>query len=154
MILQYTGNYNLKKPEGTDVVNIDDLNGNMDILDAEVAKKVDKVSGKGLSTNDFTTTEKQKLAGIEAGAQVNTVTSVNGKTGAVSLAPSDVGAATAAQGAKADNALPKAGGTLTGNVVANTGTDYTTKRVRNIRFKTGADFTTSELAVGDIGFIY
>lgn len=33
--------------------------------------KVDKVSGKGLSTNDFTTTEKSKLAGIQAGAQVN-----------------------------------------------------------------------------------
>ena len=27
--------------------------------------KVDKVSGKDLSTNDFTTAEKQKLAGIE-----------------------------------------------------------------------------------------
>lgn len=33
--------------------------------------KVDKVSGKGLSTNDYTTAEKEKLAGIEAGAQVN-----------------------------------------------------------------------------------
>lgn len=30
--------------------------------------KVDKVSGKGLSTNDYTTAEKQKLAGIEAQA--------------------------------------------------------------------------------------
>lgn len=30
--------------------------------------KVDKVSGKGLSTNDYTNTEKQKLAGIEDGA--------------------------------------------------------------------------------------
>lgn len=30
--------------------------------------KVDKVTGKGLSTNDYTTTEKNKLAGIEAGA--------------------------------------------------------------------------------------
>lgn len=35
--------------------------------------KVDTVSGKGLSTNDYTTAEKEKLAGIEAGAQVNTV---------------------------------------------------------------------------------
>ena len=33
--------------------------------------KVDKVSGKGLSTNDYTTTEKNKLAGIAAGAEVN-----------------------------------------------------------------------------------
>ena len=30
--------------------------------------KVDKVSGKGLSTNDYTTTEKNKLSGIEDGA--------------------------------------------------------------------------------------
>ena len=29
-----------------------------------LANKVDKVSGKGLSTNDYTTTEKNKLAGI------------------------------------------------------------------------------------------
>lgn len=33
--------------------------------------KVDKETGKGLSTNDFTTEEKTKLAGIESGAQVN-----------------------------------------------------------------------------------
>lgn len=33
--------------------------------------KVDKVSGKQLSTNDYTTTEKNKLAGIAAGAEVN-----------------------------------------------------------------------------------
>lgn len=33
--------------------------------------KVDKVTGKGLSTNDYTTTEKNKLGGIEAGAQKN-----------------------------------------------------------------------------------
>lgn len=36
-----------------------------------VAKKVDKVSGKGLSANDYTDAEKSKLAGIAAGAQVN-----------------------------------------------------------------------------------
>lgn len=33
--------------------------------------KVDKEAGKGLSTNDFTTALKDKLDGIEAGAQVN-----------------------------------------------------------------------------------
>lgn len=33
--------------------------------------KVDKVSGKGLSTNDFTTTLKNKLDGIASGAEVN-----------------------------------------------------------------------------------
>lgn len=50
-----------------------------------IAGKVDKVDGKGLSSNDYTTTEKTKLSGIESGAQKNTVTSVNGKTGAVSI---------------------------------------------------------------------
>jgi len=33
--------------------------------------KVDKEAGKGLSTNDYTTAEKDKLAGIAAGAEVN-----------------------------------------------------------------------------------
>lgn len=37
-------------------------------LDAVDAAKVDKVSGKGLSANDYTTAEKNKLAGITAGA--------------------------------------------------------------------------------------
>lgn len=41
--------------------------------------------GKGLSTNDYTTEEKTKLSGIEAGAEVNAVDSVNGETGVVVL---------------------------------------------------------------------
>lgn len=36
-----------------------------------LADKVDKVTGKGLSTEDYTTAEKTKLAGIEAGAEAN-----------------------------------------------------------------------------------
>lgn len=40
-------------------------------VNAALADKVDKVAGKGLSTNDYTTTEKNKLAGIASGAQVN-----------------------------------------------------------------------------------
>lgn len=36
-----------------------------------VSNKVDKVSGKGLSTNDYTNEEKTKLAGIAEGAQKN-----------------------------------------------------------------------------------
>lgn len=41
------------------------------VIKAALDNKVDKVPGKGLSTNDYTTTEKSKLAGIQAGAQVN-----------------------------------------------------------------------------------
>lgn len=37
----------------------------------EIGKKVEKVEGKGLSTNDFTTEEKNKLANITEGAEIN-----------------------------------------------------------------------------------
>jgi hypothetical protein len=40
--------------------------------------KVDKVSGKGLSTNDYTTTEKNKLAGISEGANKVESSTTNG----------------------------------------------------------------------------
>lgn len=43
----------------------------MELLDdttVDLSGKVDKVAGKGLSTNDFTTAEKNKLAGIAEGA--------------------------------------------------------------------------------------
>jgi hypothetical protein len=46
--------------------------GNQNTMNTELyTTKVDKVTGKDLSTNDFTNAEKAKLAGIEAGAQVN-----------------------------------------------------------------------------------
>ena len=48
--------------------------------------KVDVVSGKGLSTNDYTTAEKQKLSGIASGAQVNVIESV--KVNGTALTPS------------------------------------------------------------------
>ena len=38
--------------------------------------KVNAVNGKGLSTNDFTNTDKTKLNGIESGAQVNKLESI------------------------------------------------------------------------------
>ncbi|WP_407447875.1 hypothetical protein [Fibrobacter sp.] len=40
-------------------------------IDTALQGKVDKETGKGLSTNDFTTAEKNKLAGIASGAEVN-----------------------------------------------------------------------------------
>ncbi len=41
--MKYTGNYNLKKPEGTDTVNIEDFNDNADIIDAELKKLNDAI---------------------------------------------------------------------------------------------------------------
>lgn len=39
---------------------------NTDAMNAALNGKVDKVEGKGLSTNDYTTAEKEKLAGLSA----------------------------------------------------------------------------------------
>lgn len=53
---------------------------NVDGLDEALATKVDKVMGKGLSTNDYTTAEKNKLAGIAEGANKTTVDSALSST--------------------------------------------------------------------------
>lgn len=45
-------------------------------LATALGNKVDKVTGKGLSTNDYTTAEKDKLANIEAGAEENVLEGV------------------------------------------------------------------------------
>ena len=54
-------------------------------LQGNIDKKVDKVSGKGLSTNDYTNDEKTKLEGIAANAQVNVIETV--KVNGVALTP-------------------------------------------------------------------
>lgn len=50
-------------------------------VDTQDNLKVDKVSGKALSTNDFTNTLKTKLDGIETGAEVNVNADWNAITG-------------------------------------------------------------------------
>ena len=47
---------------------LDATKADVNAVNNALSGKVDKVSGKGLSTNDYTTTEKNKLAGIAAGA--------------------------------------------------------------------------------------
>lgn len=105
----------------TDLTNtptIPDISTKADItyVDTKTDAKVDKVAGKQLSANDYTTAEQTKLAGIAANAEVNVqsdwnitdsasdayiknkptiptvpVTSVNAKTGNVVLAKADIG---------------------------------------------------------------
>ena len=52
-------------------LGIDGLSYLIDKIKSSLEKKVDKEEGKTLSSNDFTTAEKTKLAGIENGAEVN-----------------------------------------------------------------------------------
>ena len=44
--MKYTGNYNLKKPEGSDIVNIEDLNDNADIIDQALKSHDDAIATK------------------------------------------------------------------------------------------------------------
>lgn len=56
-----TNHYDIYAKVGTEVVLLDDTT-------VDLSGYVQKVSGKGLSTNDYTTDEKNKLAGIAANA--------------------------------------------------------------------------------------
>ena len=56
------------------------------VIYTALSNKVDAVSGKGLSTNDYTTTEKTKLSGIATGAQVNVIETI--KVNNTALTPS------------------------------------------------------------------
>lgn len=91
-----SGNYNdltnkLKAGSGVTITDDNTINTSVDLsgvtnsiseldskIEAEISRatmaesnKVDKIVGKGLSTNDYTTNEKNKLAGIASGAEAN-----------------------------------------------------------------------------------
>ena len=56
----------------------------------DLTEKVDKIEGKGLSTNDFTDDLNTKLAGIAAGAEVNTINTVKLNGEALTVADKSV----------------------------------------------------------------
>jgi hypothetical protein len=95
--------------------------------------KVDKVTGKGLSSNDYTSGEKSKLAGIAANANNYSLPKAGSSLGGVQsggdvsianglisygstmpITKGGTGATTAAQACTNLGALPTAGGTMTG----------------------------------------
>lgn len=58
----------------SDVTTLQTLVGDTAVstqISTAIANKVDKVDDKGLSTNDYTTAEKNKLSGIAEGAEMN-----------------------------------------------------------------------------------
>lgn len=73
----YTEHYKLIKPNKTDNYNIDVANTNSDVIDQELYKKVEKIPGKGLSTNDFTNGYKRKLDEIEENFGITSETITN-----------------------------------------------------------------------------
>lgn len=95
-----TGNVNITKAD-IGLGNVDNTSdANKPISTATqtaLNNKVDKANGMGLSTNDFTDALKDKLEGIESGAQVNTVTGVKGdsestyRTGNINVTKANIG---------------------------------------------------------------
>ena len=73
---------------------------------------VAQVSGKGLSTNDFTTAEKTKLSGIESGAEVNVIESIalNGTAQTVTNKAVDLALVTSVNGQTGDVTVQGGGG--------------------------------------------
>ena len=155
--MNYTPNYNLKLPEATDNVNVEDFNYNFSNIDTALEKstqteaetgtdnikimtalrvfqaiakwfsitaigtlgaltniaisptdtvksaiqklqgqinnKVDKITGKGLSENDYTTSEKTKLSGIATDATKNIVEDILTSTNTVNALSANQGRA-------------------------------------------------------------
>ena len=91
------GNYTLARNVLANEYTNTEIDSKVSAVSSALNDKVDKVSGKGLSTNDYTTAEKTKLANIEAGAQVNTITGVKGnseasyRTGNVNITKENIG---------------------------------------------------------------
>lgn len=125
--------------------DVEDLTGQVLVLEKT---KVDKVAGKGLSTNDYTTPEKNKLAAIEAEANkyvlpAATTTTLGGIIVGDRLSIDDTGKLVATY----TYTLPKAsssvlGGVKTGSNITNTdGTISLTKA--NVTSALGVDPTTT-----------
>lgn len=74
------------KMDGTATVGTATKFSREDHIHPSDTTKVDKVSGKGLSTNDFTTELKTKLEGIATGAEVNQNAFSNVKVGSTTVA--------------------------------------------------------------------
>lgn len=47
----YTPNYNLKKPSGTEDINVNDINGNMDIIDTAIKGRIASIQVQGVTTS-------------------------------------------------------------------------------------------------------
>lgn len=77
----YTEHYNLKKPLKTENYDVDVANNNNDIIDEKIYNKVDKISGRGLSTNDFTNEYKKKIDRIIEGTKGDSAYQIAVKNG-------------------------------------------------------------------------
>ena len=113
------------------------------------ARYVAQVAGKGLSTNDFTTTEKDKLAGIAASAQVNVIekVQVNGTDVPVTSKAVNIDLSDYVKGTDVASALVYKGtvANFAGLPISNLKTGY----VYNITAAGGTDANGTAIKAGD-----
>ena len=132
-----TTNYGLTKPAGTDKYDISVFNGNADKIDSQMkANENAAATAKAAADSAQSTADSAQSTANSAQSTANSAQST-------------------ANTAKntADAALPKAGGTMTGKLVAQSNTDYTTKQVRNVVCST-VEPTSSDGANGDLWAVY
>lgn len=118
--MQNTPNLNLSKPDGNNLVDISVINGNMDIIDQEVNNKVAKEAGKGLSTNDYTTAEKDKLASLSNYDSTAVDQHMADNTNPHGVTVGQIGAETPAGAQAKANAAASAANTYTDGHINNT----------------------------------
>ena len=119
------------------------------LIDTKIVDKVDKVTGKGLSTNDYTDNDKTKLAGIAEGAQVNVLETVkvNGNAQTITAKAVDITVPTKTSDITNDSNFQNA-------TQVSTAIDQAISGITGIEFNFDYD-TVSELpATGAAGTIY
>lgn len=83
------------KTDDVDDVLAEDFNNLVSSIETELNKKVDKVTGKGLSTNDYTDTDKAEVAKVKDKVGFTDYATQTGKAGIVSIGtevtPFDIG---------------------------------------------------------------
>lgn len=126
-------------------------------ITTRIANKVDKVSGKGLSTNDYTTAEKNKLSGLHTVATSGSYNDLSNKPTAANIdvvnLDSTVEDLIEFHDEQIKKKVDKTGDTMTGILTAQSNTSYTTRQVRNMILST-SDAVNSQMQNGDIWIKY
>ncbi len=122
--------------EGETPLSAQNLNNIEDGIEELQAQKVDKVTGMTLSSNDYTTEEKTKLAGIAAGAEVNPGNATTSEAGLMSAADKTKLNGIAANATANPDAIKN---------ITRSGTTFTATRANNTTFT----FTQQDTTYGN-----
>lgn len=125
------------------------INANLAAI-GEMANKVDKVAGKGLSANDYTDAEKIKLAGLSGGGGGPTAwADITGKPAVIAAGATAADARTAI-GAGTSNLVigVGAGNAMAGNTTIPAAPTWSTIAGKPAVIAAGADAATARAAIG------